>query len=231
MCRRRGFTVVELLVVLAVIVILISLLLPAVNKAREQARRTWCMSNIRQLTAAYLGYCADNDQQLPGNTRYGDWVLVGTGPDAILGGKLYPYLKSDRVYRCPQDDARLRSYSINDYLNGEWPALSSHAVRLSDVRNASATFVFIEEADPRGVNVGGFTMMPYPSNFWIDHPAVFHGKGTGLSFADGHCDFWTWKDPQTWTFNQNYDPVRADDPSDLRKLQAAIGVAAPPGAP
>jgi prepilin-type processing-associated H-X9-DG protein len=229
MRRRRGFTIVELFAVIAVIVVLISILLPALGKAREQARKAVCMSNLKQLTEAWLGYAADNDRQLLVNGRFGDWVMANSNRGAIISGKLYPYLHDDRVYRCPQEEGdRLRSYSINDYLNGDWPGIPSHARRLSDVRNGAATFAFIEEFDPRTYNVGGFTMMPYPSNFWIDHPAVFHGKGSGLSFVDGHCEFWTWKDAKTWTFNLNYDPVEADDSPDLRKLQAALGTDAPP---
>ena len=232
MRRRRGFTLVELFAVIAVIVVLISLLLPALGKARDQARKAVCMSNLRQLTQAYFGYASDNDRQLLNNSIHGDWVMRGSGRDALVAGKLYPYLHSEHVYRCPQEEGdRQRSYSINDYLNGDWPGIPSHARRLSDVRDAAGTFVFIEEFDPRTYNIGGFAMMPYPSNFWIDHPAIFHGKGSGLSFADGHCEFWTWKDAKTWTFNLNYDPVQADDTSDLRKLQGAIGINPPPAAP
>jgi prepilin-type N-terminal cleavage/methylation domain-containing protein len=60
MKRRRGFTLVELLVVIAIIAVLIAILLPALNMAREQARRTQCMSNVRQLTMAWLMYANDN---------------------------------------------------------------------------------------------------------------------------------------------------------------------------
>ena len=229
MSRRRGFTIVELLVVIAIILVLVGILLPALNKAREQARRTACESNLRQLTHAYLSYCADHDLELVTNGRFGNWTLAGAGRDAIVGGKLYPYLNDEQVYRCPNENAeRLRSYSINDYLNGDWPSISSHARRLSDVRNAAATFAFIEESDPRSYNVGGFTVMPYPGEYWFDHPAMLHGKGTCLSFVDGHCEFWTWRDAKTWTFNVNYDPVHVDDTTELRRLQAVMGINPPP---
>src|SRR5579859_7941836 len=115
MWRRRAFTIVEMLVVVAMIAVLVGILLPALNKARDSARRTVCLSNLRQLTQAYLGYAADHDRELLTNHRFGDWVMDGADRDAIVTGKLYPYLNDERVYRCPQEEGeRLRSYSIND---------------------------------------------------------------------------------------------------------------------
>jgi len=61
---RRGFTLVELLVVIAIIALLISILLPALAKAREQARRTKCLSNQRNLIMAWMMYAGDNKQHL-----------------------------------------------------------------------------------------------------------------------------------------------------------------------
>ena len=63
--RRGGFTLVELLVVIGVIALLIAILLPVISKAREQAKRVSCLSNVRQLTAAVIMYLGENHQFLP----------------------------------------------------------------------------------------------------------------------------------------------------------------------
>ena len=63
--RSRGFTLVELLVVIAIIAVLIAILLPVLSKAKQASQRTVCMSNVRQLTIAFRMYVEDNKGYMP----------------------------------------------------------------------------------------------------------------------------------------------------------------------
>jgi len=77
--KRNGFTLVELLVVVGVIALLLAILLPSLNRARESAKQTECLSNLRQLGMAFIMYCDDNHQKLPNFAAYNvlradDWI-------------------------------------------------------------------------------------------------------------------------------------------------------------
>ena len=63
---RRGFTLIELLVVIAIIAILAAILFPVFAKAREKARQTSCLNNVKQLTLAMMQYAQDHDERWPG---------------------------------------------------------------------------------------------------------------------------------------------------------------------
>src|SRR5436309_15214267 len=171
---RRAFTLVELLVVIGIIALLISILIPALTRARDQANRAKCMANLRSLGNAWLLYANDNkgwltrSETIPPNwplKEPGGWVWDGPGLSPITNGNLYEYLSTVEVYRCPADFVqdrltgalRERSYSINGYCNGSWPTYPA-VKQITRINRAAEIFVFIEELDYRGWNEGSFVI-------------------------------------------------------------------------
>lgn len=97
--RRPGFTLIELLVVIAIIGVLVSLLLPAVQAAREQARRTACMNNLKQMGLAMSSYIAEHGVFPPGYVSlYDSYAMQDTGPGWGWGAMLLPQLEQQPLY-------------------------------------------------------------------------------------------------------------------------------------
>lgn len=96
--RVFGFTLIELLVVIAIIAILAAILFPVFAAAREKARQTACMSNMKQIGLAFLQYEQDYDETVP-NGPYTLAYAFGVG----WASDIYPYVKSTEVFLCPDD--------------------------------------------------------------------------------------------------------------------------------
>lgn len=111
MVRKDGFTLIELLIVIAIISILAAILFPVFARARENARRTSCQSNVKQLAIAALQYVQDNDGRFA-PWRYGeadDIPVPGIGnvdPTNLWMASYYPYFKSTQLLYCPSVSSR-----------------------------------------------------------------------------------------------------------------------------
>ncbi len=114
MSKQQGFTLIELLVVIAIIAILAAILFPVFAKAREKARQSSCLSNIKQISLAVLQYAQDYDETFPLLYDYGN-------PRNGLIQVTQPYTKSFQVHDCPSADVKTstthylgsRSYGYN----------------------------------------------------------------------------------------------------------------------
>ena len=220
---RHAFTILELIIVTAMILCLFTILLPVLGRAREQGKRAQCLSNLRQLTTAWIAYAEDNERYLTGanpppanaNPPITGWVTPQAGLLGLQKGQIWSYLKDEKVYVCPADQTinnTKTSYQMNGLLNGTLGTPFPFR-RLDELTQPSKTFVFIEGGAANFLN-GGKTMelngvqfrTPiYPEFFFTfrgfpgeNHmgPAG-HAVGTGLSFADGHAIFWQYSDPRT----------------------------------
>lgn len=133
--------------------------------------------------------------------------LDSTNINTIATGKLYPYNQSAGIYRCPSDRSntkgtpRVRSVSINGWMGGR-PLAGQDEFRLFVSENdiispgPSQAFVFIDENE-RSLNDGWFAFDMRGARGFLDLPATRHENAFTLSFADGHVEVWTVKDPRT----------------------------------
>jgi prepilin-type N-terminal cleavage/methylation domain-containing protein/prepilin-type processing-associated H-X9-DG protein len=138
--RRVGFTLVELLVVVGIVGLLIAILLPVVGKAREAANRAKCLSNVRQLAAAVIGYMAENrhtlPEAIPSNDHYAGygpqarglpaWTPLPPGtpqPEAAyviptIGDLLSKWVGDEPLWQCPSAGQRFPYVAEGDFLRG-----------------------------------------------------------------------------------------------------------------
>ncbi len=189
--RRRGFTLIELLVVIAIIAILAAILFPVFARARENARKANCLSNLKQIGTGMLMYAQDNDEHLPVGGYYEILQAWPNSLDTMTWRALVqPYLKNTAVYICPSAPPGQWSYGINGCLTcphnchtDSWASLvqiprPSEIVLLADMRKYMGCAWNI--AWP-GSECCGNT----PAD-WIDANSR-HNGGSNILYCDGHA--------------------------------------------
>ena len=215
--QKTGFTLIELLVVIAVISILLSALTPSLNRAKEAGKRAVCLYNTRNLAIAVLNYCQDNDGFFPScnsgqnGPNCKGWVTtvldkgmyvfpIPTSPievqlKSLRQGSIYPYIETEGVYHCPVAKiTETRTYSMFVSINVGSAWLGPNITKLNEIRNSGSRGLFIDDYMD---NWDADWTIYYDRPQWWNPIPMRHGKGTVLSCADGHSEWWDWKDSRT----------------------------------
>lgn len=235
-----AFTLIELLVVISIMSLLMSILLPTLGRARELGKRVVCLSNLRQLTFAWVLYTMDNDDKLcsadtewdvpPANHWVADGPIMpgnntGGTSEAIENGVLWPQSgKILNLYKCKSDRSELlRSFSISRAMNGTTCNCEHDNIRpfrmLTEISRPSEKMVFVDAASRKEWIEGSFCPVEQIDAVplqWFQKEShnitARHSNGCNFSFADGHCSYWKYKDQRTVDLaNWQIDPIDASD--------------------
>ena len=185
--RRRGFTLIELLVVIAIIAILAAILFPVFAKAREKARQTSCLSNLRQLGTAVLAYAQDYDERMPLSVGYQTPAVVLAGPEwpNYWWEQVMPYMKNEQILACPSSGVK----SVNSGGASDTRHTVNYAYNIKASGQSLGTCTAPSET---GINLDG------PNNYWrLYNPTIpenaylwatkIHNDGFNVNYADGHA--------------------------------------------
>jgi len=239
MKSKTAFTRKDIVVVLVCVVFLLINLGAIGSGGRRRAKRVVCLTNLRQLTLAWIQYADDNDGKLVnGDTGEYDtihpdetpWVLRDWGTDdmevkrnAILNGALFPYCKDIKLYKCPMGvREETRSYSVVDAMNCKgWSSMGGVMIKKrAEIRRPSERFVFLDNGGT--APMGGWTCYVNEDRWW-DPPPIRHDDGTTFSFADGHSEYWKWEDQRTVEWGRQmraFSELQPGNP-DIRRCQVA----------
>jgi prepilin-type N-terminal cleavage/methylation domain-containing protein/prepilin-type processing-associated H-X9-DG protein len=205
---RKGFSLVELLVVMTIISITVAILFPVYAKTRERAWRTACTAHLRQVGIAVAQYVQDSDGIAPPAGPYIAWDLGHPRYGQGWLQRVYPYVEDLVTYRCPTNSIPVFGYSMNGWTMSHLDASGgvapgpyaldqadtpSETPWLFDAYNPATegapewAALADADCDPDNAN-SRFHRLPYQ---WCDlrFPGV-HSEGNNLYFLDGHGRWW-----------------------------------------
>jgi len=200
--RVRGFTLIELLVVIAIIAILAAILFPVFAKAREKARQTSCLSNIKQISLGILQYAQDYDERI---SRCGTLT-----PRSYWWSYVQPYLKNTQVLVCPsRSGGNFPGYAQNSTISywGEVPPSATYpgaGKGLGEIVSPAQT-ILIAESDANGLvahadhcytscaGIDRVTKAPGNTAHPTYNACIIHNGGSNFSYFDGHAKWGGWQ--------------------------------------
>ena len=202
--KGRGFTLIELLVVIAIIAILASILFPVFARARENARRTSCLNNMKQMGLGAMMYSQDYDEMLPRLTTCGPQVLETGVTTATVGGcpngqylrmwmhSIHPYVKSVQLFNCPSANYTYRG-GYDAYLAYGYSRIpfdqsggSSVSIPLAAIQRPAEALMFADSKLTSENN--GTQLLSYVvGGGYSNSLAARHLETTNVAFFDGHA--------------------------------------------
>ena len=186
MKSRTGFTLIELLVVIAIIAILAAILFPVFARAREKARQTSCLSNLKQIGLAEKMYEQDYDEVT------GSYVVAA--PNSVTTqyswiDLLMPYVNNTQLFECPSAD--------NGYRSGGVGALGSYGANISDTGTPGKTgqgylYCYRKIASFKVPSETAIFAYTGGNHYWrysggtIQAMGFLHNEGANVAYLDGH---------------------------------------------
>ena len=191
---RSAFTLIDLLVVIAIIAILAAMLLPALGKAKESARATQCLSNLRQVGLAARLYADENDDELPRSQHsafaHGQFTWGrAIAPQLGTSGAAWTNLLQG-IYHCPTDKRPASwSYGMNVYFelgpDDDYTGKPQTWRRTTSVPNPASTIQFAESASSADHIMAHFWITPADT---ADVDSRRHKNRANYAFVDGHAE-------------------------------------------
>ena len=175
---RRGFTLIELLVVIAIIAILAAILFPVFAKAREKARQSSCLSNLKQIGLATLQYVQDYDERMPFHYRASAAFVISPQTEIM------PYMKSTQLFSCPSGSGNYTWFWDIGYTGA--PAVIPGSYGFNSRLNSYSlgTLTVPTDTGMWACAVTGYTILSENSRYRCE---VRHNDGGNMVYVDGHA--------------------------------------------